>query len=261
VGISWQSLKLAPFSRFFCENESSLLGVVRSLIFRGSGIQFAMVKCVCGISAERTLEERPSVRLGSFGTRPQFDATTYAAYERAKRDILSSSLGRVALMHGGIVWRLAQNLVKVKAVTRGPNIIQSFSYSTLDGRQLVDDGLPQADEDIICSVYHLRTRKFSYFVKRNTNLLLGHTAGQDTEVSWWPKTNTWSNSGYNVGYWSADCENWYQERLTEIRQGKAELHMASKWRQILKLKNSHTTQFVIGINTMADMLLQQYFRY
>jgi hypothetical protein len=66
----------------------------------------------------------------------------------------------------------------------------------------------------------------------------------------------WRTSGYNVGYWSADCEKWYQDRLTEIRNGKAKLYTASKWRVALRLKSSHTAEFVKGINKMADMLLQ-----
>jgi hypothetical protein len=146
--------------QIFRENESSLLGVVRSLIRRG--IQFATVRCLRGISQNQLLHERNSVGLGAFATLPTFNATTYAAYEKAKRDVLCSSRGRVALMRGGIVWRLAQNVVREKAVTRGPSITQAFSYGTLNGREMVDDGLPQADEDIICGVYHHKTGKFFF---------------------------------------------------------------------------------------------------
>jgi hypothetical protein len=41
------------------------------------------------------------------------------AYEQAKRDILEGAFGQVALLHGGVVWRLAKDIVKVKAVTQG----------------------------------------------------------------------------------------------------------------------------------------------
>jgi hypothetical protein len=146
--------------QIFRENESSLLGAVRSLIRRG--IQFATVQCFRHISGNKMLQERNSIGLGTFNKLPTFDTTAYAAYERAKRDVLCSSRGRVALMRGGIVWRLAQNIVNVRAVTRGPSIIQAFSYGKFHGCELVDDGLAQEDEDIICGVYHHKTGKSSY---------------------------------------------------------------------------------------------------
>ena len=138
----------------FREKERTLLAIIRSLLARG--IEFDTLKCVRTLRLESKLEERRSVGLGCFKTLPEFDVTTYVAYEKAKRNVISSSMGRVALMRGGIVWRLAQGLVKVKDVTKGLNFTQCMSFGTLDDRELVADGLPQADEDIICGVYHIQ---------------------------------------------------------------------------------------------------------
>ena len=238
----------------FREKETKLLAIVRSLL--NCGMEFETLKCVHTILPEMMLREQPSVGLGSFRMPPEFDVATYVAYEKAKRNVLSSGMGRVALMHGGIVWHLAQGLVKIKDVTKGLNFTQSTTFGELEDCQLVADGLPQADEDIICGVYHIRTVIFSSLSSTGTNLFMKRTAGQDTEISWWPKMSIWRNSGYNVGYWSADCEKWYQDRLTQIRNGKAMLYMALKWRADLRLKSSHTAEFVKGINKMVDMLLE-----
>ncbi|KAF8870299.1 hypothetical protein BD779DRAFT_1409379, partial [Infundibulicybe gibba] len=68
---------------------------------------------------------------------------------------------------------------------------------------LVDQLLSEEDEDIICGVYYIYTG----------------IKDQVSDSSWWPKMYTWKKSGYNVGYWSTDCENFYQRRLKEIQSG------------------------------------------
>jgi hypothetical protein len=156
--------------QIFRENNDSLLGVIRSLLSRG--MQFSTVKCLRSVPRE-TLKQRPSQGLGHRSREHKFDVTDYAAYEKAKRDVFSSSIGRVACMRGGIIWRLGQGLVKVKAVTTGPSKTQCIQVGQLQGHYLVDDGLPQADEDIICGVYHIKSRMFSLLIScDNTELTL-----------------------------------------------------------------------------------------
>jgi hypothetical protein len=77
-----------------------------------------------------------------------------------------------------------------------------------------------------------------------------------TELSWWPKASTWRNCGLNVGYWSEDCEAFYQRRLEEIRNGTAQLLTASQWRDRLRYKASHTAEFRNMMDNMSDMLLR-----
>lgn len=59
---------------------------------------------------------------------------------------------------------------------------------------------------------------------------------QVAEMSWWPKPNAWEKSGLNVGYWSADCESWYQRRLENIRTSKVELRSGGGWKQAMRLQ-------------------------
>jgi hypothetical protein len=47
--------------------------------------------------------------------------------------------------------------------------------------------------------------------------------------SWWPKRSTWEKSLFNVGCWTPLAEQWFQQRLAEIRSGKACSKTASEW--------------------------------
>ena len=119
------------------------------------GIPFSTVKC---IKREPPQPEQKSTGLGTQSAEHIFDISKYLAYQQAKEDVLSSCIGHAVIMKGGIIWQLAKDIVKVKAVTKGPahkgegKIIGHFS-----GYVLVDDYLKEADEDKICGVYHMAT--------------------------------------------------------------------------------------------------------
>ena len=56
-------------------------------------------------------------------------------------------------------------------------------------------------------------------------------------------------------------KNKYQDCLTEIKNRKAKLYTTTKLQELLRLKLSHTAQFVNSMNKMADMLLKKDFSY
>ena len=61
-------------------------------------------------------------------------------------------------MAGGILWRLSQDIVNVKAVTCGPASSVSMEGSVIQNMgnyYLVDDKLSESKEDIICGVYRV----------------------------------------------------------------------------------------------------------
>jgi hypothetical protein len=66
------------------------------------------------------------------------------------------------------------------------------------------------------------------------------TRNQESDVSWWPKQSTFLKSGLYVGYWSAWCEKWFQERLQEIKSGKAKPMDPKQWKAVLKLVSRET---------------------
>ncbi|KAJ7041021.1 hypothetical protein C8F04DRAFT_1177591 [Mycena alexandri] len=160
-----------------------------------------------------------------------FQATPseYAKYESIRNRIFCSERGRVALMMGGVIARLALGVVNPQAVCSGPS---SGAYTNgrfiWDGRSTspayVDDVFTQEELDIICGVYEVSTGQSDPF---------GPDGQQTKTVSWWPREVTWRNSGLNMGYWTRSCEAWFQNRLAEIRAGSAELHNLRHWNEIL----------------------------
>lgn len=55
------------------------------------------------------------------------------------------------------------------------------------------------------------------------------------ELSFWPKENVFNSSGLWVGWWTPDCESWYQNRLEDIRMGRADLKKSSEWRKAITM--------------------------
>ncbi|KAJ7677978.1 hypothetical protein DFH06DRAFT_976014 [Mycena polygramma] len=149
----------------------------------------------------------------------------YASYESIRNRIFRSERGRVALMMGGLVARLATGIVNPEAVCSG-----STEKAYLDGLCVQwdghptspaywDDALTSQEVDSVCGVYEIETD------------------GKQTKiVSYWPPQVVWWNSGLNVGYWTPACEEWFQSRLAEICTGDAQLHTQGGWKKILGIR-------------------------
>ena len=90
------------------------------------------------------------------------------------------------------------------------------------------------------------------------NSLFVETKGNDSYVSWWPSAKVWADSPYNVGYWSADCESWYQQRLNEISHGTAIPLSGTIWRSHLKSKGSPgpIKRFAINMESLCNAFLR-----
>jgi hypothetical protein len=159
------------------------------------GIPFSTVKCLLREPAHTITQQ--SIGLGRCKLGHKFDIIEYLAYEKAKNDVLSSSIGCMVLTKDGIIWRLAKNIVRYRAVLQGPSEsanVQGNVVGHLGSHLLIDNKLQTADEDIICGVYHLPTGiyyiYFVFFLEPLNYVSIGnnHVAGaQMTEVSWWPK--------------------------------------------------------------------------
>ncbi|KAJ7472433.1 hypothetical protein B0H11DRAFT_1811808 [Mycena galericulata] len=165
------------------------------------------------------------------GFRPKAFQTTHAAYtgyEGIRNRIFSSDRGRVALLMGGVVARLAKDVVSVHSVCSGPSkTVLIDGHCTWDGRPSSpaywDDAFTAEELDIICGVYEVSTGQSD-----------SHRDGEQTRcVSWWPTPAAWKNSGLNLGYWTPLCEEWFQDRLAQIRTGNAQLYNLVQWRQKL----------------------------
>ncbi|KAJ7097627.1 hypothetical protein C8R44DRAFT_989000 [Mycena epipterygia] len=156
------------------------------------------------------------------GLRPKtFQAkdADYTGYEAIRNRIFCSGRGRAALMMGGIIARLARDVVSPQSVCRGPT-----KDVYVDGRCIWDghasspaywdDALTDEELEIICGLYEVSTGN-----------------GEQTKyVSWWPPHTAWHFSGINIGYWTPACEDWFQRRLAQIHAGEAQLQTRTQWR-------------------------------
>ncbi|KAF8235939.1 hypothetical protein L208DRAFT_1173788, partial [Tricholoma matsutake] len=85
-----------------------------------------------------------------------------------------------------------------------------------------DDCLTEDELDLICGVYRIDTGQCNVH---------GH---QTTHISWWPRPSVWEGSGLYVGYWSEDCEHWFQQHLDKCKSGKASLKNPGSWRHSIR---------------------------
>ncbi|KAG6839301.1 hypothetical protein C0991_004046 [Blastosporella zonata] len=173
----------------------------------------------------------------SLGRRPQNykpDQVDFAAYETLRDQFLRSPRGRLALLAGGLVARLAHDIVPLREVHQGPldNVYQDGIFIGKDGTGYYDDVLSAAEINLICGVYRVETGELA------VTILIGRLHGgdpQERQISWWPKPVQWEGSGLWQGYWSPDCEKWYQTQVGKIHQGSMSLRNVPGWRKALKL--------------------------
>ena len=89
----------------------------------------------------------------------------YAAYEGLRNKFLATPRGRAALLKGGIIWRLAREIIPEVAVLTGPSSEASTTGQALacEGQYLWDDQLSEEELDLISGVYKVYTGTFSAF--------------------------------------------------------------------------------------------------
>ncbi|KAJ7655792.1 hypothetical protein DFH06DRAFT_992353 [Mycena polygramma] len=143
----------------------SLKDVIEPLLARGMRFR------VCFRATKDRTPTPPARRLYSgLGYRsPNYkaDAQDYQAYVTIRDQFFLSPRGRAALLHGGLIARLARPMVSDKDVLRGPT-----DDATVDGIRLWDgrspsaywdDSLTDHEIDLICGVYHVSTGAWSFF--------------------------------------------------------------------------------------------------
>ena len=125
------------------------------------------------------------------------------------------------------------------------------------GNQFWDDALTENELDLICGVYKLYSES-SIFITTYSLTYLGPTVHRDqfADVSWWPKQSTFMASGLNVGYWSPDCEAWFQSRARAIMDGSATVKNARVWSQAMKFEKPRVLKLVQNQETVASRLLR-----
>ncbi|KAJ7676145.1 hypothetical protein B0H17DRAFT_945641 [Mycena rosella] len=175
------------------------------------------------------MEPKPPLadRFSGLGYRhPDYKPTAvdHGVYEMLWERFLRSPRGRAALFASGVVGCLARLVVDEDLASLGPSgEVFETGARFWDGRSLTaywDDALTDQEIELICGVYKIAT---------------GTTDDpQTTKISWWPKPITFSTLGLNMGWWSPDCERWFQQRLLIIKSGNAKLHTQKQWKRTIK---------------------------
>ena len=92
-----------------------------------------------------------------------FGVNDYLAYRERCKTILRHPRGRSALMHGGVMWRLAVTVVPWEDVFRGPAGRPTSSdemivvFDSMTNLELLDDRLSEMEQEAICGTYHCQT--------------------------------------------------------------------------------------------------------
>ncbi|KAJ8093416.1 hypothetical protein PM082_020273 [Marasmius tenuissimus] len=169
-------------------------------------------------------------RLGYMRRKYRADASDFLTYESARNEFLRGGKGRAAATAGGVVGRIAKEIVTEEAVVSGPEGPEVFSSGRCffeEGQVgFWDDYLTEEEEDLVCGVYYMRTDHFQNY---------GHEKYLSSHRSWFPRPTSFNGSNLNLGFWSKDCEKWYQHRVRSCREpGGPDVLSASRWRDAMR---------------------------
>ena len=216
---------------------ASLDTIVQELAFRGipfnTGVPDPSPKVI-----EKRYESK-GLGLRAVGYSPR--SSDYNAYVAARTDVLRSHLGRAALLHGGLISRLARDTVGVSDILSGPEPSTSVMLGSVGGVKLVDDELSDYLLDVISGVYYVETASDASIYQH---------------LSWWPKDGVWHGSGYFSEQWSADAEDWYQNRLKSIERGTAKLYNSTEWKSSLRRYKSHTRALLSLNDQLSESVIE-----
>jgi len=165
----------------------------------------------------------------------------YFVYQQKRDDLLCSPLGRAFRMMGGIVGRIAAEVVSDSDVLRGP-IQGNMVVGHHDDVEFVDDYVNSELVDIVSGVYHV-------------SMTVGGACVSHS--SWWPKHSTWMMSGYAGDQWSPQAEVFYVTRKGKLSRGILDIRTSSKWKDDMKLYQRVTQAIYRGSELFAARFLAE----
>lgn len=192
------------------------------------------------------------------------DKKDYRAYEARARALLNEPRGRAALLQGGIVWRIAMELLGEDALERA--ISGPSSDCHLYGREFVppskqapyyDDQLTEDEISLIIGAYVLPQRTwYVSFIVIVADIRVGEENLHQQKsmiVSWWPSPEQWQKyKGYQA-YWGPDHEKWFQTRLDGVRCSDMRPRSGTHWKDSTKYK--HAPAFHSLHNTLCENII------
>ncbi|KAI0740115.1 hypothetical protein C8Q76DRAFT_591792, partial [Earliella scabrosa] len=167
----------------------------------------------------------------------------YVEYMQRITDLLPSTSFRAYLQKGGIVWRILLEATGKNAefflerAIEGPAGDAETWRAIVEpqgDRGIVGEDVSDSELDLICGVYKVYTE-------------------QTSDVSWWPKHQHWTNSGFYTGAWTQWQEEWFALRLQDILAGKASPRSSKAWK-----KNMAMWRATSSIATKVDAASREF---
>lgn len=198
--------------------------------------------------APTTLHTLSSIRREPF----KMTYLDYLDYTTARDTFLRGPRGHLALRFGGLVWRLALDVVDTSKLYDELEEYD-FKYDRDDGcGWFGGERLTVQEIEIIVGSYHLFSEgKLLALLRPHLSYRLGVDGRGYTSLSWWPKPVSWSGSALDIGCWSIRAEAWYQDRLQEIREKDGHKMLVRHRDWDLKLKVWHKTAKFINKSEKA----------
>ncbi|TBU36559.1 hypothetical protein BD309DRAFT_975560 [Dichomitus squalens] len=200
---------------------------------------------ICSGMPFRTLLYSPQatsmLNVGQSGTMPRsqrhipvratnhvFSALDFLAYEESRDSLLRSNprIARAALLAGGILWRLAIEVVVPDIVLEHPGELayaHGLGFTLLDqtGAVYVDDILT---EDEICFIIGTYVRE----PRERTNI------GGFGLPSWWPHPAKFEHSPLGFGWWTPVDEKWYRRFRVGYLNGTEQPKGRLQWQNCIR---------------------------
>lgn len=171
-----------------------------------------------------------------------------------RKSVLQSPGGRAAMLHGGILSRIAQEFLSIDGVLNGPSAEVSVHHagfvtpSEHHGYSYWDDNLTEDEIAIICGTYSMYTGKCCIDHSRIVLLMLSTGFGSQTTIlSWFPPPSLWDSKdcGYRWLGWMEKDERLFREIMSDIRSGIAQPLSKQHWRRRL---HGHVNNRVVTTN-------------
>ncbi|KAJ8090606.1 hypothetical protein PM082_018163 [Marasmius tenuissimus] len=172
------------------------------------------------------------------------DTGNFLAYVSARNEFLRGDRGKIALRQGGIIARLACEVIGKDSVVDGPDastVLSTGQCFFVKGETgYWGKTLTELKIDLICGVYYCATKwTTDQFVNKFENI----------HRSWFPRPNTFDHGSFNIGIWSKDAEKWYQHCLKECEDGAQDLSRdgprvlsAARWREGMVLNRREKSE-------------------
>jgi len=167
-----------------------------------------------------------------------FRLDDYRHYEDVFLSFLQLSHAHASLQSGGILWRLSVDVIGTEIALQGPSAdahVFGDIVTAPNGDQFVSDRLTDEEMDLLCGKYYVYTGWSDIVLLRSPFLIaLSGQGTQTSQKSWWPLQSTFLKSSLWIGYWTQQCEDWYQARKRSIYLGTAQPYTIAEWRRILR---------------------------